>query len=134
MSKTVNPFLLLNMGCEAVYVVDQRLLAQNISKEKGAQVLNATVNYLLGYDRLQEMFRPKDTLLLSEVRSVMEGMVNCSIMKITGPRFVHTYSTGDRKGGHGYGLSMSAPSRTFALVRSTQHEGAVGCCAQPLSP
>lgn len=33
----VNLFLLVNLGCEMLYIIDQRLSAQNIAKDKSAQ-------------------------------------------------------------------------------------------------
>jgi hypothetical protein len=32
-----NLFLLTNLGCEMLYIIDQRLTAQNIAKDKSAQ-------------------------------------------------------------------------------------------------
>lgn len=32
-----NLFLLVNLGCEMLYIIDQRLMAQNIAKDKSAQ-------------------------------------------------------------------------------------------------
>lgn len=32
----VNLFLLMNLGCEMLYIIDQRLNAQNIAKDKAA--------------------------------------------------------------------------------------------------
>lgn len=32
----VNLFLLMNLGCEMLYIIDQRLSAQNIAKDKAA--------------------------------------------------------------------------------------------------
>lgn len=32
-----NLFLLINLGCEMLYIIDQRLSAQNIAKDKSAQ-------------------------------------------------------------------------------------------------
>lgn len=34
---TVNSFLLVNLGCEMIYIIDQRLIAQNIDKEKSSK-------------------------------------------------------------------------------------------------
>lgn len=33
----VNAWLLINLGCEMLYIVDQRLTAQNIEKDKAAK-------------------------------------------------------------------------------------------------
>lgn len=33
----VNAWLLINLGCEMIYIIDQRLSAQNIDKDKAAQ-------------------------------------------------------------------------------------------------
>lgn len=32
-----NLFLLVNLGCEMLYIIEQRLTAQNIAKDKAAQ-------------------------------------------------------------------------------------------------
>jgi hypothetical protein len=41
-----NVYLIINLGCEMVYVIDQRLKAQNIPLDKSAQG-NYTTNSLL---------------------------------------------------------------------------------------
>lgn len=33
----VNIFLLINLGCEMLYIIDQRLIAQAVSRDKAAQ-------------------------------------------------------------------------------------------------
>lgn len=32
-----NLFMLINLGCEMLYIIDQRLIAQDIAKDKSAQ-------------------------------------------------------------------------------------------------
>lgn len=32
-----NLFLLVNLGCEMLFIIDQRLMAQDIAKDKSAQ-------------------------------------------------------------------------------------------------
>lgn len=37
MTRGANVFLIVNLGCEMMYVIDQRLKAQSITVEKSAQ-------------------------------------------------------------------------------------------------
>jgi hypothetical protein len=40
MATKVNAWLLVNLGCEMLYIIDQRLSAQKIEKDKAAQGTN----------------------------------------------------------------------------------------------
>lgn len=45
----VNPILIINLGSEMVYIIDQRLKAQQISYEKSKHIYESRLN---GFERL----------------------------------------------------------------------------------
>ncbi|GLC45854.1 Protein oscp1 [Pleodorina starrii] len=84
MSKEVAPLLYINLCAETVYVIEQRLRAQNISSDKTVSILNDMIGYLFLASRVREMFEPQGTPTLSAAKSLMQSLVNCSVMKVTG--------------------------------------------------
>ncbi len=66
------PFLILNMGGEMIYILDQRLRAQNIAPDKSQRVLLDVIRNLYA-ERLQEdLFRPQPLYSLTSARQFFE--------------------------------------------------------------
>ena len=76
------PFLLLNMGGEMMYILDQRLRAQNIAPDKSQRVLVDVIRNLYA-DRLQDdLFRPQPLYSMSSARQFFDRLAHSSIMKL----------------------------------------------------
>ena len=52
------PFVILNLGAEMVYILDQRLRSQDIAKVRSARVLEDIVMSMLAPKFVDELFRP----------------------------------------------------------------------------
>ena len=54
----LQPFIILNLGAEMVYILDQRLRSQDISKDRSQKVLQDIINSMLNDKFVSELFRP----------------------------------------------------------------------------
>jgi hypothetical protein len=61
MSKAYNqvlPFIILNLGGEMVYILEQRLRSQDINRERSQKVLQDIIKSMLAPKFVDELFRP----------------------------------------------------------------------------
>lgn len=68
-----NLYLVLNLGCEMIYVIDQRLTAQSVSLDKSAQVLRDLTEVLLDHKFLNyiTMSYENQMLTIQQARILM---------------------------------------------------------------
>ena len=78
----VNPLIVLNMGTEMIYILQQRLKAQKIAKDKAYRVLLDTVSALFDTKSIDSMFTPKTTYESSFVRALFHEITHSSIMRL----------------------------------------------------
>ncbi|KAL4001660.1 Organic solute transport protein 1 family protein [Acanthocheilonema viteae] len=83
MSLKCMPLLFLNMGSEMVYILQQRLKAQKIDKEKTTQVLRDILHILLNTKFLKELFKPQYICSRQVMRIFFEKLIHSSIMRLS---------------------------------------------------
>jgi hypothetical protein len=76
------PVIVLNMGAEMVYILQQRLRAQEIPSDKSKKVLVDVLRAMFARDFLEELFRPQDLYRSKEVRAVFDKLAHASIMRL----------------------------------------------------
>lgn len=76
------PLLYLNLGGELLYIIEQRLQAQDISAEKSAKVLNDLLSMMLDRQYLNGIFRSDRLNSPSMLKSLMENIVHSSVMRL----------------------------------------------------
>ncbi|CAD8201995.1 unnamed protein product [Paramecium octaurelia] len=77
-----NGLILLNLCGDVLYIIEQRLRAQGIDKEKGLTVLNDLAIKIYTHPNIQKMFTPSKTLSNNEIFQQIDQVVHCSIMKL----------------------------------------------------
>ncbi|XP_055693087.1 protein OSCP1 [Lutzomyia longipalpis] len=81
-----NIFLVINLGCEMLYVIDQRLKAQCVNLEKAAQVLRDLTGVLLDPKFLMQLISstdgPENLLTGQQCRLLMWDIASCSLMRL----------------------------------------------------
>ncbi|XP_063625817.1 protein OSCP1 [Cydia splendana] len=82
MSHFATPFITVNLGCEMIYVIEQRLKAQNIAAEKSERVLTDVVTVLLHPTLLEELFIPQPVATHAVVKQLLQDISATSIMKL----------------------------------------------------
>ncbi|CAG4951630.1 unnamed protein product [Colias eurytheme] len=82
MSHFATPFIVINLGCEMVYVVEQRLKMQNIPEDKSEIVLTDITTVLLHAKLLEELFIPQPVAPHAVIKQLLEDISASSIMRL----------------------------------------------------
>lgn len=82
MSTKTLPLLFINLGGEMLYILDQRLRAQNIAKEKASKVLHDIVSTMLSKRFVEELFKPQELYSKKALRTVFDRLAHASIMRL----------------------------------------------------
>ncbi|XP_058831761.1 protein OSCP1 isoform X1 [Topomyia yanbarensis] len=79
-----NLFIVLNLGCEMLYVIDQRLKAQTIPLDKSAQVLREITEVLLDPKFLHYISTAyqRNMLTVQQTRILLTDIACCSLMRL----------------------------------------------------
>ncbi|GFX56856.1 protein OSCP1 [Trichonephila clavipes] len=76
------PIIFLNLSGEMIYVIQQRLEAQNISEDKSRKVIQDIISTMLNDQFIKELFEPQHMYSRSAMQSVFEKLVHSSIMRL----------------------------------------------------
>ncbi|KAJ8314695.1 hypothetical protein KUTeg_006845 [Tegillarca granosa] len=82
MSFKTLPLLFINLGGEMVYILDQRLRAQNIPDEKSKKVLHDIIATMFHKRFMEELFKPQPLYSKRAMRTVFDRLAHASIMKL----------------------------------------------------
>ncbi|XP_008271889.2 protein OSCP1 isoform X2 [Oryctolagus cuniculus] len=92
MSVRTLPLLFLNLGGEMLYILDQRLRAQNIPGDKARKdewtevdrkrVLNDIVSTMFNRKFMEELFKPQELYSKKALRTVYDRLAHASIMRL----------------------------------------------------
>lgn len=88
MSLYAMPLVIINMGAEMLYILEQRLTAQNIDADKGAQVLTDIAAAMFQKDYIMTLFQPQEVYRVHAVRKIFERLAHTSIMRLNENRCV----------------------------------------------
>ncbi|KAG1699168.1 hypothetical protein DVH05_014085 [Phytophthora capsici] len=76
------PMLIVNMGAEMIYVLDQRLKAQNIPRDKSSKVLEDIVKTMHNETFMTELFKPHRMYSNVSTRQIFDRLAHSSIMRL----------------------------------------------------
>ena len=79
---SVLPFIVLNLGAEMIYILDQRLRAQEIGFERSQKVLQDVIKTMLSKKFVEELFRAQEMYSMVSTRQIFEKLAHSSIMKL----------------------------------------------------
>uniref|UniRef100_A0A8C6EIZ7 Organic solute carrier partner 1 n=1 Tax=Microcebus murinus TaxID=30608 RepID=A0A8C6EIZ7_MICMU len=82
MSMRTLPLLFLNLGGEMLYILDQRLRAQNIPVDKAQKVLNDIISTMFSRKFMEELFKPQELYSKKALRTVYDRLAHASIMRL----------------------------------------------------
>ena len=83
MAQAAMPFLVLALGSEMVYILEQRLRAQNVPDDKARRVLGDIGRTLLASKFIEELFRPQECYTTKSLRTIFERIAHSSIMRLS---------------------------------------------------
>lgn len=82
MSLKTLPLLFINLGGEMMYILDQRLKAQNIPQEKARKVLHDITGTMFNKRFMDELFKPQELYSKKAMRTVFDRLAHASIMRL----------------------------------------------------
>lgn len=85
MSLLALPLQFLNLGGEMMYIIDQRLHAQDIPYERAAKVRNDIIGIMLNRRFVEELFKPQELYTRSALRTVFDKLAHGSVMRLNAP-------------------------------------------------
>eukprot|EP00744_Colponema_vietnamica_P003528 GILI01005396.1.p1 GENE.GILI01005396.1~~GILI01005396.1.p1 ORF type:complete len:390 (-),score=88.93 GILI01005396.1:77-1162(-) len=72
----------MNMGGEMLYILDQRLKAQNIPSDKSSKVLQDVIRTMFDSRFLGELFKPQPVYSNQSIRQIFDRLAHSSIMRL----------------------------------------------------
>ncbi|XP_061111524.1 protein OSCP1a [Conger conger] len=82
MSLRTLPLLFINLGGEMLYILDQRLQAQNIPIDKAKKVMNDIITTMFNKTFMEELLKPQKVYSNKALRTVFERLAHSSIMRL----------------------------------------------------
>ncbi|XP_016074007.1 PREDICTED: protein OSCP1 isoform X1 [Miniopterus natalensis] len=82
MSMRTLPLLFLNLGGEMLYILDQRLRAQNIPGDKARRVLHDIILTMFNKNFVEELFKPQELYSKKALRTIYDRLAHASIMRL----------------------------------------------------
>jgi len=76
------PTIVINMGGEMLYILEQRIKAQKIPEQKGFKVIGDIIKTMFYSKFISELFKPQETYSLSSTRHIFERLAHSSIMRL----------------------------------------------------
>ena len=76
------PLVIVNMGGEMVYILAQRLQAQNVPLDKSKRVLQDVIRTMYNKMFIEELFRPQDVYSMHSTRQIFDRLAHSSIMRL----------------------------------------------------
>lgn len=77
-----NPIMVLNMGSEMIYILQQRLKSQKINEDKSKKVLNDVISKIFEENFINSVFKEYKSYTLTHLKSIFVKIAHCSIMKL----------------------------------------------------
>ena len=76
------PFLIINMGGEMIYILNQRLIAQKIPNDKGDKVRADVIKHMFSEGFVRELMVPQPLYSMTSTRQIFDKIAQSSIMKL----------------------------------------------------
>lgn len=106
------PMLIINMGGEMVYILAQRLQAQNVPLDKSKRVLQDVIRTMYNPMFIAELFRPQDVYSMQSTRQIFDRLAHSSIMRLNESSMDKVRAAAN----HSSGLSMLNRGRRAVVI------------------
>lgn len=87
----VMPFIILNLGTEMLYILQQRLQAQKINPSKSARVLTDVTKTMLTNELLEALWKRQPVYSHKDTREIFDRLAHSSIMRLSKPSMDKLY-------------------------------------------
>jgi hypothetical protein len=111
------PIVVINMGVEMLYILEQRLSTQNMPESKLRRVLGDVIRSMFNESFIEELFKPQVVYSAESTRQIFDRLAHSSIMKLNKVLITTTcLAEGERKrAGSSWGVTRGvfAPACVF---------------------
>lgn len=76
------PMIVMNMGGEMVYILNQRLQAQSVQDDKAVKVLQDVLKAMFSKLFIEELFKPQEMYSAASTKQIFEKLAHSSIMRL----------------------------------------------------
>lgn len=76
------PFIILNMGGEMLYILDQRLRDQDLDRERSAKILGEISEKMFSNAVVNEIFRPQSMYTIKSTKQIFSKVAHSSNRKL----------------------------------------------------
>jgi hypothetical protein len=76
------PIIVINMGGEMVYILQQRLQAQKVQDEKAIKVIQDVIRAMYSPLFITELFKPQEMYTAMSTKQIFEKLAHSSIMRL----------------------------------------------------
>eukprot|EP00287_Rhodomonas_sp_CCMP768_P011480 CAMPEP_0196731550 /NCGR_PEP_ID=MMETSP1091-20130531/11231_1 /TAXON_ID=302021 /ORGANISM="Rhodomonas sp., Strain CCMP768" /LENGTH=379 /DNA_ID=CAMNT_0042074691 /DNA_START=11 /DNA_END=1150 /DNA_ORIENTATION=- len=77
------PLMVINLGGEMMYILEQRLVAQKIPPDKARKVIADIVRTMYNPKFIQELYKPQELYSSASTRQIFERIAHSSIMRLS---------------------------------------------------
>lgn len=77
------PFLVMNLGAEMIFILEQRLQAQSVTKDKSTRVLQDVLGAMFASSFMEELMRPQHLYSTAGIREIFDNLAHASIMRLS---------------------------------------------------
>ena len=77
------PVVVSNLGSEMLYILEQRLRAQNVAGDKSVKVLHDVVGAMFDPKFVDELFKPQEVYTQKATRQIFDKLAHSSIMRLS---------------------------------------------------
>lgn len=81
-SQWTMPIIIINMGGEMVYILQQRLQAQNVTDDKANKVLLDVIQAMYTPVFMNELFKGQEMYTIAATKQIFEKLAHSSIMRL----------------------------------------------------
>eukprot|EP00043_Microstomoeca_roanoka_P028666 m.18892 g.18892 ORF g.18892 m.18892 type:complete len:392 (-) comp8579_c0_seq1:252-1427(-) len=82
MARRALPILLLNLNCEMLYVIEERLVAQRVDAEKSSKVRTDLVTAMFDPEFIDNLFKPQPMYDQAQLLSMLQHFSQASIIRL----------------------------------------------------
>eukprot|EP00049_Salpingoeca_infusionum_P000382 m.39560 g.39560 ORF g.39560 m.39560 type:complete len:405 (+) comp10318_c1_seq2:39-1253(+) len=83
MANRALPIMVINISCEMIYVLEERLVAQDVPAEKRAKVLNDMCKAAFDPEALESMFQPQPLYEQGQLLTLVTHLASASIIRLS---------------------------------------------------
>jgi hypothetical protein len=76
------PFIVVNLGSEMIFILEQRLRAQEVDSNKTQKVLQEILKFMFNKTFLEELFKPQERHSYSATKHLFTKLAHSSVMKL----------------------------------------------------